>query len=78
MGQIIPCLTFKIYIEVFNLLEKKILKAIDDRKDDVSVIVKDLNKDKWILKLNEQKVFRSASTIKIPIIVGVLRQVELF
>lgn len=78
MGQIIPCLTFKIYIEVFNLLEKKILKAIDDRKDDVSVIVKDLNKDKWILKLNEQKVFQSASTIKIPIIVGVLRQVELF
>lgn len=59
------------------MLEKKILEIIGDRIEDVSVIVKDLNSDKWILKLNENKVFQSASTIKIPIMIEVLRQVEI-
>ncbi len=58
------------------MLDEKILNLIGDRKDDVSVIVKDLNKDKWIFKLNENKGFQSASTIKIPIMVEALRQVE--
>ena len=58
------------------MLEKKILEIIGDRIEDVSVIVKDLNSDKWILRLNENKVFQSASTIKIPIMIEVLRQVE--
>lgn len=59
------------------MLKEKTLQLIGDRKDDVGVVVKDLNNDKWILKLNEEKVFQSASTIKIPIMVEILRQVEM-
>lgn len=59
------------------MLKEKILQLIGQRKDDVGIVVKDLNNDKWILKLNEEKVFQSASTIKIPIMVEVLRQVEM-
>lgn len=58
------------------MLENKILEIIGDRVDQVSVIVKDLNKDKWILKIKENKIFQSASIIKIPIMVEVLRQIE--
>ncbi len=58
------------------MLEDKILEIIGNRVDEVSVIVKDLNSDKWILKINENKVFQSASIIKIPIMVETLRQIE--
>lgn len=62
---------------MFNLLKERILELIGDRKDEVGVVVKDLDKDKWILKLNENKSFQSASIIKVPIMVEALRQVEL-
>lgn len=58
------------------MLEEKILEIIGDRADQVSVIVKDLKSDKWILKINENKIFQSASVIKIPIMVEALRQIE--
>ena len=59
------------------MLKDKILEIIGERIDDVGIIVKDLNSDKWILRLNESKVFQSASIIKIPIMIEVLRQVEI-
>lgn len=54
----------------------KTLETIGKRKDEVGVIVKDLNNDKWILRFNENRIFQSASTIKIPIMIEVLRQIE--
>ena len=59
------------------MLKDKILEIIGERVDDVGIIVKDLNSDKWILRLNKSKVFQSASIIKIPIMIEVLRQVEI-
>lgn len=59
------------------MLKDKILELIGERVDEVSVVVKDLGKDQWILKINENKIFQSASIIKIPIMIEVLRQIEL-
>ena len=61
---------------MLQLLKDKVLELIGDRKEDIGVVVKDLDKDKWILQLNEEKLFQSASTIKIPIMIEMLRQVE--
>lgn len=58
------------------MLEAKILELIGNRKDDVAVMVKDLSTRDWLIKLNEYKVFPTASTIKIPIMLEVLRKVE--
>ena len=58
------------------MLKNKVLQLIGDRKEDVGLVVKDLNDDKWILKINEDKTFQSASTIKIPIMIEMLRQIE--
>lgn len=58
------------------MLKENILGLIGDRKQDVGLVVKDLNKNKWILKLNEYKSFQSASIIKIPIMIEALRQIE--
>lgn len=58
------------------MLEAKILEVIGNRKDDVSVVVKDLKTKNWLIKLNEYKVFPAASTIKIPIMLQLLRKVE--
>lgn len=59
------------------MLEEKILELINSRKNEVSVIVKNLNNNKWILKINENKIYKSASIIKIPIMIEVLRQIEI-
>lgn len=58
------------------LLKEKVLELIGNRKDHIGLVVKSLDKDKFILKLNENKTFQSASIIKIPIMVEALRQVE--
>ena len=58
------------------MLEAKILELIGNRKDDVAVMVKDLSTRDWLIKLNEYKVFPTASTIKIPIMLQLLRKVE--
>lgn len=58
------------------MLKERILEMIGERVEDVGIIVKDLNNHKCILRLNESKVFQSASIIKIPIMIEVLRQVE--
>lgn len=59
------------------MLETKILELIGHRRDQVSVVVKDLTTKDWVIKLNENKVYPTASTIKIPIMLEVLRNVEL-
>lgn len=59
------------------MLKTKILELIGDRKDEVSIVVKDLTTNDWIIKLNENKVYPTASTIKIPIMLEILRNVEL-
>ncbi len=58
------------------LLKEKMLELIGNRKDHIGLIVKNLDKDEWILKLNENKTFQSASIIKIPVMIEALRQVE--
>lgn len=58
------------------MLKENVLELIGARKDDIGLIVKDLDKDKWILKLNENKTFQSASIIKIPIMVEAFIQIE--
>ena len=59
------------------MLEKLILKEIKSTEEEVSVVVKNLSKNQWIFKYNEEKVLPSASTIKILIMVEAFRRIEL-
>lgn len=53
-----------------------IMKEIENFQGDISVIIKDLTRDKWIFKYNEREIYPSASLIKVPIMVEALYQVE--
>lgn len=54
----------------------RIMKEIENFQGDISVVVKDLKNDKWILKYNENVVYPSASIIKVPIMVEAFYQIE--
>ncbi|WP_312906577.1 serine hydrolase [Tissierella praeacuta] len=58
------------------MIKDIIIKEIDSVDEEVSIIIKDLINDRWILKYNEDRVFPSASLIKIPIMIEVLERVE--
>ncbi|SHE46787.1 beta-lactamase class A [Tissierella praeacuta DSM 18095] len=58
------------------MIKDIIIKEIDSVDEEVSIIIKDLTNDRWILKYNEDRVFPSASLIKIPIMIEVLERVE--
>lgn len=58
------------------MLEHIVLKEIKDTEAKVSVVMKDLVKNKWLIRFDENRVIPSASTIKILIMVEALNQVE--
>ena len=60
-----------------KMIEELILKEIKSTEEEVSVVLKNLSENKWIFKYNEEKVFPSASTIKILIMVEAFRRIEL-
>lgn len=49
------------------------VKSVDEK---VSIIIKDLTRGKWLLKYDENRIFPSASLIKILIMVEALERVE--
>lgn len=58
------------------MLKDKILVEIKEVQDEVSVVLKDLTKNEWIIRINENRVVPSASIIKILIMVEALAQVQ--
>ena len=58
------------------MLKEKVTKALEGVSGRISIVLKDLSKDIWILKNDENRVFPSASTIKILIMIEALKQVE--
>lgn len=58
------------------MIEDIVMKEIKAVDEEVSIVIKDLTNDKWILKYNENRVFPSASLIKIPIMIEALECVE--
>jgi len=58
------------------MIKDIVIKEINSVDEEVSIIIKDLINDLWILKYNEDRVFPSASLIKIPIMIEALERVE--
>lgn len=58
------------------MLRETVLNELQGVEADVSIVLKDLTRDKWVLKYKENKSFPSASTIKILIMIEALNQVK--
>ncbi|WP_333638123.1 serine hydrolase [Tissierella praeacuta] len=58
------------------MIKDIVIKEINSVDEEVSIIIKDLTNDQWLLKYNENRVFPSASLIKIPIMIEALEKVE--
>lgn len=58
------------------MLENIVLKELKDKSAKVSVVMKDLVKNEWLIKFDENRVIPSASTIKILVMVEALNQVQ--
>jgi beta-lactamase class A len=58
------------------MIKESILEEIKSSKEKVSIVIKDLTHNQWILKYDENRVLSSASIIKILIMVEALNQVE--
>lgn len=58
-------------------LIQDIMKELRECDEKVSLVIKDLIKDKWLLKHDENRVFPSASLIKIPIMIEAFYQVNM-
>ncbi|MEY8415446.1 serine hydrolase [Tissierella praeacuta] len=58
------------------MIKDIVIKEINSVDEEVSIIIKDLTNDQWLLKYNENRVFPSASLIKIPIMIEALERVE--
>lgn len=58
------------------MLKEKILQEINHMEGNISFIVKDLNEDKYILEHEVHKIYPSASTIKILIMIEAMNQVN--
>lgn len=58
------------------MIKEIILKEINLVEEKISIVIKDLTRDQWILKHDENRVFPSASIIKILIMVEAFNQVE--
>lgn len=54
------------------MIKEMIIEEIKTIDEDISIVIKDLTKEQWIFKYNEDKVFPSASLIKIPIMIEAL------
>lgn len=53
-----------------------LINEIENSQLDLSLVIKDLTQNKWLLKYNEREIYPSASLIKVPIMVEALYQVE--
>lgn len=58
------------------MLKDLIIKEIENSRENISIILKDLTNDKWIFKQNENRVLPSASLIKIPIMIEGFNRIE--
>jgi beta-lactamase class A len=58
------------------VLKEKIIDELQGTQAKVSVALKDLNKNQWILRIKENRRFPSASTIKVLIMIEALKQVQ--
>lgn len=58
------------------MINEIILREINSVEEKVSIVIKDLTRDQWIFKYDENRVFPSASIIKILIMAEALNQVE--
>ncbi|MDR7855393.1 serine hydrolase [Tissierella sp.] len=58
------------------MIKDIILEEVNSANQKVSIVIKDLTHNQWILKYDENRVFPSASIIKILIMVEALNQVE--
>lgn len=58
------------------MIKEIIMKEINNIDEDISIVIKDLTKNQWILKYNERDVFPSASLIKVPIMVEMFYAIQ--
>lgn len=58
------------------MIEERIMEELEGIDEDISIVIKDLTRDEWVLKYNEEEIYPSASLIKIPIMIEALYQVE--
>ncbi|KAB3535430.1 serine hydrolase [Alkaliphilus pronyensis] len=58
------------------MLRETVLNKLQGVEANVSIVLNDLTRDKWVLRYKENKKFPSASTIKILIMVEALKQVN--
>ncbi len=58
------------------MIKEIVMEEIKSVEEKVSIIIKDLTHDKWLLKYDENRIFPSASLIKILIMVEALERVE--
>ena len=57
-------------------LKEEINKLIENEKDDIAILIKDLNNNKIIYSKNEDEKIVAASTIKVQIMLAILEQVK--
>ena len=58
------------------MIKEKVMEEIKTIDEDISIVIKDLTNNQWILKYKEEEVFPSASLIKIPIMIEALYTVQ--
>ncbi|MGF7057571.1 serine hydrolase [Brassicibacter mesophilus] len=58
------------------MLKDKIMNELHDTRAKVSIVLKDLTRNEWIIKIDENRRFPSASTIKVLIMIEALKQVQ--
>ena len=58
------------------MLMDKIANELQDTQAKVSIVLKDLTRNEWVVKVDENRRFTSASTIKVLIMIEALRQVQ--
>lgn len=58
------------------MINEVILEEINSVEEKVSIVIKDLTRDRWIFKYDENRVLPSASIIKVLIMVEALNRVE--
>lgn len=58
------------------MLENELKEIIDKYDEDISMLVKNLSSDEILLNYNEEKIYPSASIIKIPIMIEALSKMD--
>lgn len=58
------------------MLRNELTEIIKQHNEDIAMLVKDLSNDEIVFNYNEDKVYQSASIIKIPIMIEALRKAD--